>query len=282
MNSNDVKTEYLTADEILNGYDAVAELYPHVPPLSLWRAWEYAAYQKFNLDGRVLDVGCGDGRYFQLIWPKITRAVGVDMDPAVVVLAQNSGIYEAVHQTMANAIPERSACCDHAFANCSLEHMDHLDAVLREICRCVKPGGMLICSVVTNRFVEWAMLSKLVRMAGYAGAADSLQRQYEDYHHLANPLPVHEWQKAFRRAGFATETHIPIIPSYNGAIFLLIDALWHVRRADGGEIGENFHQAVSSNSRFPSGFKKIFEGLLDMETDWSDCIGAVFQCRKMA
>jgi SAM-dependent methyltransferase len=282
MKVNEMNMVHLATAEILNGYDAVAELYPHVPPLSLWRAWEYAAYRKFKLNGRVLDVGCGDGRYFQLIWPHITRAVGVDMDPAVVALAKQSGIYEAVHQTVANAIPEPSASCDHAFANCSLEHMDHLDAVLSEVSRCIKPSGTLICSVVTNRFVEWAMLSKLVRLAGYDAAADSLQKAYEDYHHLANPLTVQGWQDAFGRAGFAVDTHIPIIPSYNGAIFLLIDALWHVRRADGGEIGENFYQAVSGNASFPKGFKKIFDGLLTMETDWSDCIGAVFQCRKRA
>ena len=37
------------------------------------------------------------------------------------------------------------------FANCSLEHMDHLDAVLSEIHRCLKPGGTLLCSVADGR-----------------------------------------------------------------------------------------------------------------------------------
>lgn len=30
--------------EVPVAYDAVSELYAHVPPLSIWRSWEYAAH----------------------------------------------------------------------------------------------------------------------------------------------------------------------------------------------------------------------------------------------
>lgn len=65
---------------MLSGYDAVSTLYPYIPPLSHWRAWEYAAYQHYKLDGRILDLGCGDGRYFRLIWPDANEVIGVDMN----------------------------------------------------------------------------------------------------------------------------------------------------------------------------------------------------------
>jgi len=87
----------LAKEEVISGYDSVVALYPHIPPLSHWRSWEYAAYQRYRLDGRVLDLGCGDGQYFRLIWPQATDVVGVDMNPGVAELGRQSGVYRAVH-----------------------------------------------------------------------------------------------------------------------------------------------------------------------------------------
>lgn len=273
-------SKLLRIEELLTGYDAVSTLYPHIPPLSHWRSWEYAAYQHYPLNGRVLDLGCGDGRYFRLIWPGATDVVGVDMDPYVAELGRQSGVYRDVHVTPANQVPVPDASFDHVFANCSLEHMDHLDAVLAEIHRCLKPGGTFLCSVVTERFVQWSLLPNLVAMAGFDEAAAGLQKEFLDYHHLANPLAVGEWVKHFERAGLIAEEHVPILPKHNSGIFLLMDSLWHVKRAEGGEMGDVIFPFLSANAHFPGAFRKVFEGLLEMETDWQDCSGAVFLVRK--
>ncbi|CAN7474594.1 methyltransferase domain-containing protein [Caballeronia sp. LjRoot34] len=275
-----MENRILLADEVLRGYDAVCPLYPHVPPLSHWRAWEYAAYQHCRIDGRVLDLGCGDGRYFRLIWPEIMDAVGVDMEPVVAELGRNSGVYRAVHVAPAHQVPEPDASFDHVFANCSLEHMDHLDTVLAEIHRCLKPHGTLVGSVVTNRFVEWSLLSNLVAMAGHGETAQALQKDFLEYHHLANPLTIDGWASSFERAGLVLEAHIPILPKINSGIFLLMDSLWHVKRKSGGELGDVIYPFLSANANFPAAFRKVFEGLLDMETDWQDTCGAVFVVRK--
>jgi SAM-dependent methyltransferase len=275
-----MKTLTLSIDSLLEGYDAVSVLYPHVPSLSHWRAWEYAAYQNFSIAGRVLDLGCGDGRYFNLIWPDAKDVVGVDMEPAVAELGRNSGVYRDVHVTAAHNVPEPDASFDHVFANCSLEHMDHLDTVLAEIHRCLKPNGTLVGSVVTNRFVEWSLLSNLVAMAGHDETARSLQKDFLEYHNLANPLTIDGWVRSFERAGLVLEAHVPILPKINSGIFLLMDSLWHVKRKSGGELGDVIYPFLSTNANFPAAFRKVFEGLLDMETDWQDTCGAVFVVRK--
>jgi SAM-dependent methyltransferase len=270
----------LRPDEILEGYDAVCALYPSVPPLSHWRAWEYAAYRRFQADGRTLDLGCGDGRYFRLIWPDTRDVVGVDLNPQVAEMARVSGVYGAVHVAPAQSVPEPAESFDHVFANCSLEHMDHLDKVLAEVARCLMPGGTLICSVVTNRFQEWSPLPKAVSLAGHREAAASLHKDFVDYHHLVNPLTPSDWMKRMSQAGLQVEVHIPILPWYNSALFLLMDGLWHVKKHDGGEFGDLIHPVLAGNNRFPKAFRKIFEGLLDMELDHVDCSGAVFLARK--
>lgn len=87
-----MQTETLVSSEILSGYDAVIALYPHIPPLSHWRAWEHAAYQRYSIGGRILDLGCGDGRYFRLIWPLANDVVGVDISPDVAELGQLNSV----------------------------------------------------------------------------------------------------------------------------------------------------------------------------------------------
>ncbi|MBY3515013.1 class I SAM-dependent methyltransferase [Rhizobium laguerreae] len=277
-----VSTKILTSAEVLEGYDAVAALYPYIPPLSHWRAWEYAAYKHHRIQGRILDVGCGDGRYFKLIWPEADNVVGVDMDSAVADSGRKSGVYRAVHTVAADGIPEPDSTFDSAFANCSLEHMDNIGGVLGEIARCLKPGGMLSCSVVTNRFVEWSLLPAMVSEAGFESAAKKLQSDFMEYHHLANPLRVDAWVDSFNRAGLFVDEHIPILPRFNSGIWVLMDSLWHVQKKSGGEFGDVIHPILTSNPKFPTAFRKIFEGLLEMEVNWTDCTGAVFKVRRVS
>ena len=275
-----MQTIIIDSAEILRAYDVVSTLYPYIPSLSHWRAWEYAAYQHHRLEGRILDLGCGDGRYFQLIWPQAKDVTGVEMDPEVAARGRKSGTYRNVHAVEAHHVPEPDASFDHVFANCSLEHMDHLDAVLVEMHRCLKPGGTLLCSVVTDRFIQWALLPGLFSMAGFDDAAETLQNDFIDFHHLENPLSVAEWVHRFNRAGLAAEVHMPILPKYNSGIFLLMDTLWHVKQAGGGEIGDVIFPFLAANANFPGAFRKVFAGLLAMETDRQDCSGAVFRFRK--
>jgi len=271
----------LTTNEILDGYDTTSVLYPYVPSLSHWRAWEYAAYKHYKLDGRILDLGCGDGQYFCLIWPQALDVIGLDLNPGVAELGRQCGVYHEVHVAPAHQIPEADASFDHVFANCSLEHMDYLDTVLAEIHRCLKPGGTLLCSVVTDHFVQWSLLPNLVKMAGFDNAATSLRKDFLEYHHLTNPLSVNEWVKHFNQAGLIPEEHIPILPKHNSSIFLLIDNLWHVKLPGGGEMSDVIFPFLSSNANFPRAFRKVFAGLLEMETDWQNGSGAVFLMRKL-
>ncbi|PZA09403.1 hypothetical protein DNX69_25240 [Rhodopseudomonas palustris] len=275
-----MKTIILQSHEILAGYDAVAQLYPYTPSLSHWRAWEYASYKYHHIDGRILDIGCGDGQYFRLIWPHAREVVGIDLDAGVAERARGSGVYHTVHVGPAHQIPECDAVFDNAFANCSLEHMDHIEGVLRDIFRCLKKGGTLSCSVVSNRFEEWSLLPFLIKEAGFDEVGRILQEKFLAYHHLANPFPVDRWVATFEAAGFEVDLHIPILPRNNSGAFLLMDSLWHVQRGSGGELGDVIHPYLASNPRFPAAFRKIIEGLLEMETDWHNCSGAVFRARK--
>jgi len=275
-----MKETLLDTAAVLAGYDVVSRLYPHVPSLSHWRAWEYAAYRRFRLTGRVIDLGCGDGGYFRLLWPEVRDATGVDASADAVASARSSRVYARVHHAQAHEIPIEEGAADGVFANCSLEHMDHLDAVLREARRCLVDGGLLLCSVVTDRFVSWAVLPHLMRQAAGEELARRALAEFVEFHHLVNPLTVEEWRGRFSEAGFTVEEHVPILPLYNSSLFLLADGAWHVRKAAGGELGDDLYRLFCANPRFPGAFRLMVEGALRMETDWRTCSGAVFAVRK--
>jgi SAM-dependent methyltransferase len=274
-----MKQSILSLNEVLAGYDAVSQLYPHTPPMSLWRAWEYAAYRRYALAEPVLDVGCGDGRFFRLMWPHVHDVTGVDISAAVVEAALQTGVYRTVHVVAAQQLPVPPERFASAFANCSLEHMDHLSEVLACIREAVRVGGFFLLSVVTEKFVEWAALPLLANLIGEPRRAHFLQAEYEDYHHLVNPLPVEVWVECLERAGFEVLDHTPIIPEMTSRLFLFLDHLWHVRSPT-GELGDALHPYLATLPNFRQGLRQVLAGVLQLERNYSIGSGAVFCTRR--
>lgn len=245
----------------------------------MWRGWEYAAYQRYQLKEPVLDIGCGDGRFFQLMWPQVKAVVGIDSDQASLATAKESGVYTRVLLTGAQQLPFPQGSFASAFANCSLEHMDHLDTVLRNIFCSLQPGGTFLLSVVTNKFLEWASLPLLIRLVSEPERARSVQTDYENYHHLVNPLPFEKWVDRLQGAGFEVTEYVPILPEMTSRLFLFLDHLWHVRRPE-GELGDLMYPLIAGLPQFSTGFQQVLSGFLQMETHWDITSGAVFQARR--
>lgn len=160
----------------------------------------------------------------------LKAVVGVDHDPHVATAARNTGVYREVHVASADRLPLASDSMDSAFANCSLEHMDRLPAVLRSIHRTLRPGGPFLLSVVTDKFSEWRILSLLLRQAGELRRAESIDRDFDTYHHLVNPLPPNGWANSLEEAGFRVQTYIPIVPELTARLFRFVDQVWHLRQ----------------------------------------------------
>jgi SAM-dependent methyltransferase len=267
-------------DEVLAGYDVLADIYGHVPPLMMWRAWEVAGYRKYRLPEPVLDLGCGDGQFFHRVFPEISDVVGVDLSQHAVDAARRSQVYRAVHVTPAHALPLPTEAVSSVFANCALEHMDHLDEVLAEVFRVLRPGGVFLLSVVTDRFVSWAPLQSLLEACHAADAGRSAQARHESYHHLVNALPRAEWVARCEQAGFRALEWMPIVQGSAGWLFLLLDQLWHIERQTGGEFGDGLAARLLEIPNRISGLRRMFEGLLDMSIGAPDHAGLILWLEK--
>jgi SAM-dependent methyltransferase len=128
---------------------------PFQPATNYWRAVEIAvAAEELVLQGRGLDLGCGDGKLTGVILSaknaepgSILELVGIDLDPAETALAKATQLYQTVHTCSATEIPEPDASFDFVFSNSVLEHIGPIDRVLDEVSRLLKPRGVFIFTV---------------------------------------------------------------------------------------------------------------------------------------
>lgn len=275
-----IRTRILKEKEILRAAKEVEKIYPRVVSIVFWRAWEVAAYRYFRLAEPVLDLACGDGRFFQFSWPKIKDVVGIDHDPVACEHARKSGVYRDVQQVPAHQLPFDDASFASLFSNCALEHMDHIDKVLAESHRVLKPGGLFVTSVVTDKFVEWGMMPLLSKLFHSERKGAALWQEYEDYHQLRNPFTQEEWVVRMEKAGFNVLEQIPIAPEPSGRLFMLFDELWHLKLEDGVEVSQPLHEYLSSLANFTDGFEDIMRGLIKLSPNPTLGAGAVFVAQK--
>lgn len=100
-------------------------------------------YLRSRPEGRLLDVGCGDGAYLALLrslgW---TTTIGVDPDPTAVQRARDAGLDVRLGTCDDVALPAGSF--DAITLNHSIEHVHDPIGLLRECHRLLAPGGELI------------------------------------------------------------------------------------------------------------------------------------------
>jgi ubiquinone/menaquinone biosynthesis C-methylase UbiE len=141
------------------------------PATLFWRLFEIEALvEKTRMRGRLLDLGCGDGRVSSTIFSCAEHppdkkgahsVIGIDPDVEDSATARKSGLYEKVHTCSANAIPEENDSFDFCFANSVIEHIPDIDEVLAEVSRVLKPSGKFIFTVPSTGFDGLMKTSRL-------------------------------------------------------------------------------------------------------------------------
>ena len=104
---------------------------------------------------RVLDVGCGKGRFARIVHENHPAAEVWGLDISEKMLGY---IPEGVHPCagVMTALPFREATFDAAYATESLEHAVEIDVAVGEICRVVKPGGNIV--IIDKNAEQWGRL----------------------------------------------------------------------------------------------------------------------------
>ena len=104
---------------------------------------------------RVLDAGCGKGRFARVLQSEHPQARIHAMDIALAMLRHVAPPLLPAAGSL-TALPYRDAAFDALYATESLEHAVDIDAAVAELCRVVKPGGRIV--VIDKNKDHWGRL----------------------------------------------------------------------------------------------------------------------------
>jgi len=140
-------------------------LFLHLRDLPYFRALirgvEATYYQDLDLPEPVYDVGCGDGHFVSLTFEK---KIDVGLDPwhGPIHQAKKFGAYRGLVEADGAKSPFPNEHFASGLSNSVLEHIPHLDAVLSETARVLKPGAPFYFCVPNPRYLSELSISRLL------------------------------------------------------------------------------------------------------------------------
>ena len=131
--------------------------------LGLIRCKEAVLFQDLIRFARpVLDHGCGDGFFAQVAFSGHGEIdTGLDVERNVLLDAKRRKVYKKLRTFGGKKFPFRDRRFKTVVSNCVLEHVEHLDENLSEINRVLKKDGLFAVSVMTDKWDEYSLGSKI-------------------------------------------------------------------------------------------------------------------------
>ena len=102
------------------------------------------AQELLSGEGRILDVGTGEGQVARLLAAQGSLVVGIDPTHNQIVEAVARGGGPRYLRGGAAELPFASASFDAAVACLVFEHIDEMDSAIAELARVVRPGGRFV------------------------------------------------------------------------------------------------------------------------------------------
>jgi len=172
---------------------------------SLLRAVEAQFYQTIDLPAPTLDVGCGEGHFASLVFD---RKIDVGLDPwhGPIHEAPKYQAYEVLIEANGSKVPYPNAHFASAFSNSVLEHIPHVEQVLAETARVLKPGAPFVFCVPNHQFnpnLSIAVMFDKLKLTGLAQRYRSFFDRIARHRHLNDP---ETWTQRLEQAGFIVET----------------------------------------------------------------------------
>ncbi|WP_370966960.1 class I SAM-dependent methyltransferase [Amycolatopsis sp. cg9] len=141
-------------------FDPIAELYDRFADLSHSRYREWLAGVLPAGGGRAVDLGCGAGRFLDLLADRYDDVLAVDAAPRMIELARARHADPAIRYRVDDlweVTPDRDGAFDLVFSVNTLHHLGpDPQRYLPHVRRLVRPGGRLVVVDCVRHTPEWA------------------------------------------------------------------------------------------------------------------------------
>jgi ubiquinone/menaquinone biosynthesis C-methylase UbiE len=136
----------MTRHEVEDGYTRWAPRYdgPN-PAIALEEPYVHALLDEIP-PGDALDAACGTGRHTATLHERGHRVTGVDTTEAMLAIARDKVPGADFRAGRLEALPVDDASVDLVTCTLALTHVEHLEPVMQEFARVLRPGGQVILS----------------------------------------------------------------------------------------------------------------------------------------
>jgi ubiquinone/menaquinone biosynthesis C-methylase UbiE len=134
-----------------DAYDQWAEEYDDADPSTLLDEPFLLTMVKVFPGCRVLDLGCGTGRYLRMFAQAGISIVGLDLSQGMLARARRTLIPEASVawvQASFESLPFLGGTFDRVISGLVLDHVDDLLSYFQQVAAILRPGGRLVLSTV--------------------------------------------------------------------------------------------------------------------------------------
>ena len=173
---------------------------------ALLRAVESRFYQGSQLAAPTYDVGCGDGQFASLTFE---QQIDVGLDPwhDPIHEARGRGAYRLLVEADAAHAPFPNAYFASAFSNSVLEHIPHVQAVLDETARVLKPAALFLFCVPNDSFATSLSIARSLDRLGLVSLAAVYRKAFNRISRHVHCDDSGTWKERLTAAGFQVEAH---------------------------------------------------------------------------
>jgi len=172
---------------------------------ALLRAVEASQYQDLDFPHPVLDLGSGDGHFASVVFD---FKIDVGLDPWWEPLLESQRYpesYQGLVQADGAQAPFPDGYFASALSNSVLEHIPHLDDVLAETARVLRPGAPLVFCCPNDDYYRKLSVPAWLRKLGLNGLAQRYTNWFMKISRTEHADPPEVWRTRLEKAGFTLE-----------------------------------------------------------------------------
>lgn len=209
---------------MLEPLDISTKYYFWKPYAAYFKAFELKAYRDFTSfpnDGRILDLGCSDGTFAQMLKELLefkTQLIGVDYDEnQVQCAAQKKFLYSQVLQLDASNLTFQDESFDAVFANqvlhCLGSGSDSTtpEKVIKEVSRILKKDGMFMFTVATDLADRHVCVAEFLKNIGLSSLANFYRQKWRQRGLFVSTFSREQWLDLLKENGLSIQNAVPFI-----------------------------------------------------------------------